>query len=116
VTKNPPPMRELSFLGESHPPHLHGFLVSHQGQFRLVALLGGRTLLEGTTWYQHSMGPEWYWRLFSDRIIHAIHLRALGHVKSLSEDGSTMQSVTGRIANPPNDCGTLKRFERLIWQ
>jgi len=86
VTSNPPSLQELSPYGAIHPPHVQGFLVSKQGQFRLVRLPGGRTRLEGTTWYQHGLYPAGYWRLWSDWIIHRIHLRVLEHVKRLSEE------------------------------
>jgi hypothetical protein len=85
VVSNPAPMKEWSPWSNVHPPHLESFLVSQGGQFRLVALPGGRTRLEGTTWYQHHMWPAVYWRLWSDFIIHRIHLRVLNHVKMLSE-------------------------------
>jgi uncharacterized membrane protein YhaH (DUF805 family) len=85
VTSNPPPMKEWSPWNNVHPPHLENFLVSHGGQFRLIGLPGGRTRLEGTTWYQHHMWPAAYWRIWSDFIIHRIHLRVLNHVKMLSE-------------------------------
>jgi uncharacterized membrane protein YhaH (DUF805 family) len=87
VSSNPPPMKEWSPWNDVHPPHLDNFLVSHGGQFRLIELPGGRTRLEGTTWYQHHMWPAAYWRLWSDFIIHRIHLRVLNHVKMLSERG-----------------------------
>lgn len=85
VTSNPAPMQELSPYPNLHPPHLHGFLVSEQGQFRLIALPGGRTRLEGTTWYRHHMEPAGYWQQWSDYIIHRIHLRVLNHIKVLCE-------------------------------
>lgn len=85
VISNPPPMREWSPYADLHPPHLENFLVSEGGQFRLIELPGGRTRLEGTTWYRHHMWPAAYWRLWSDAIIHRIHLRVLNHVKALSE-------------------------------
>jgi uncharacterized membrane protein YhaH (DUF805 family) len=85
VTENPPPMRELTLWRGVHPPHLDRFLVSRGGQFRLTPLPGGRTRLEGTTWYRHHMWPAAYWQLWSDFIIHRIHLRVLNHVKALSE-------------------------------
>jgi uncharacterized membrane protein YhaH (DUF805 family) len=85
VTDNPPPMTEWTPWPNVHPPHLDHFLVSHAGQFRLTPLPGGRTRLEGTTWYRHHMWPAAYWRLWSDFIIHRIHLRVLNHVKALSE-------------------------------
>ncbi len=87
VTENPPAMKEWTPYANVHPPHLNNFLVSHAGQFRLIELAGGRTRLEGTTWYQHHMWPEGYWRLWSDSILHTIHRRVLNHVKNLSEAG-----------------------------
>jgi hypothetical protein len=85
VTSNPPPMNELSFYRHLDPPHLHGYLVSKQGQFLLTGLPDGSTRLEGTTWYQHHLRPARYWQLWSDYIIHRIHLRVLDHIKRLSE-------------------------------
>jgi hypothetical protein len=85
VTENPPPMKEWSPF-DIHPPHLENFLVSSGGQFRLIELADGRTRLEGTTWYRHTLWPETYWRWWSDYIIYRIHLRVLEHVKELAED------------------------------
>jgi hypothetical protein len=84
VTQNPAPMHEWSPYAKIAPRHLHGYLVSKQGQFRLTALPGGRTLLEGTTWYQHGLWPAQYWRWWSDAIIRRIHLRVLNHIAELS--------------------------------
>lgn len=84
VTSNPAPMRELS-LFPVEPPHLHGFMTSQAGQFCLRNLPGNRTELEGTTWYQHGLWPERYWQLWSDYIIHKIHMRVLSHIKAESE-------------------------------
>jgi uncharacterized membrane protein YhaH (DUF805 family) len=85
VTSNPAPMQEWTPYEDLRPAHLDGFLQSRAGQFRLVSLAGGRTRLEGTTWYHHHMYPATYWRWWSDYIIHTIHLRVLRHVKDLSE-------------------------------
>ena len=85
VTANPAPMQEWTPYREIHPPHLAGFLESKGGQFLLTPLEGGRTRLEGTTWYQHHMWPAAYWQVWSDLIIHRIHLRVLAHVKQLAE-------------------------------
>lgn len=85
VTSNPQPMQEWTPYPEIHPRHLNGFLLSERGQFLLKPLPGNRTLLEGTTWYKHSMWPAAYWQVWSDQIIHAIHGRVLNHIKSQSE-------------------------------
>jgi len=41
----------------------------------------GGTLLVGTTWYRHHMQPAGYWRVWSDQLVHRIHLSVLSHVK-----------------------------------
>jgi len=87
VTANPAPLNELSPYGNIQPPHLHGYFVSNQGQFLLTALPGGGTRLEGTTWYQDAMWPAAYWHLWSDYIIHKIHLRVLEHIRAQAEKG-----------------------------
>jgi hypothetical protein len=85
VTSNPAPMREWSPYGEIMPKHLHGYLISKQGEFRLTRLPNDHTLLEGTTWYQHGLYPAEYWRWWSDAIIHRIHMRVLNHIRTLAE-------------------------------
>ena len=54
-------------------------------EIRLAALPDGTTRLEGTTWYTNRIWPSGYWRLWSDLIIHRIHLRVLNHIKNVSE-------------------------------
>ena len=86
VTEIPEPLQEWTPYHHIHPKHLDGYLASEAGQFRLVPLdKGSKTLLEGTTWYRHHMWPAEYWAVWSDHIIHTIHLRVLNHVKQLSE-------------------------------
>ena len=45
----------------------------------------GRWQLEGTTWYRHNLWPATYWQVWSDYIIHRIHLRVLEHIKERAE-------------------------------
>ena len=85
VTANPAPMNELTPYGHIAPRHLHGYFESHQGQFLLTELPGGRTRVEGTTWYSHSMWPETYWHWWSDYVIHRIHMRVLEHIRVEAE-------------------------------
>ncbi len=95
VTHNPAPMREWSPYGDLDAKHLHGYMISEHGQFRLTQLGRGRTLLEGTTWYRHSLWPAEYWRVWSDAIIHRIHLRVLNHIRALAEaDAATYAGRT----------------------
>ena len=88
VTANPAPLEEWTPYSHIDPPHLHGFLVSNGGQFLLTPLPNGKTKLEGTTWYRHSLWPSSYWRLWSDAIIHQIHLRVLKHIRDEAEKNS----------------------------
>jgi len=94
VTSNPPPMREQSIYSKLEPKHLHGYLVSEQGQFLLTPLANGHTRLEGTTRYRHGLWPAQYWRLWSDAIIHRIHLRVLNQIRVLAEADATSTAQT----------------------
>lgn len=84
VSSSPPPMRELSLYEHVEAPHLHGHMISHRGQFRLFER-DGQVVLEGTTWYTHTLSPQWYWGPISDYMIHQIHERVLNHIKRTSE-------------------------------
>ncbi|HEU0107614.1 MAG TPA: hypothetical protein VFT38_15650 [Vicinamibacteria bacterium] len=85
VAAQPPPLTEWSPYRHVAAPHLDGYLRVHGGEFRLRPLPGGRTLLEGRTFYEMRMFPTAYWSLWSDALIHAIHQRVLGHIRALSE-------------------------------
>ncbi|WP_346318230.1 hypothetical protein [Chitinophaga sp. YIM B06452] len=85
VAEQPAPLKELSFW-DVNAPHLHDYFVSREGQFKLVELPNGHTLLEGTTWYYHDIKPAFYWRIWSDYIIHKIHRRVLEHIKTNAEN------------------------------
>lgn len=85
VVEQPEPMKELSFW-DVNAPHLHNYFVSKQGQFKLTTLSNGKTRLEGTTWYYHNIKPASYWHLWSNYIIHKIHVRVLTHIKTNSEN------------------------------
>ncbi len=85
VVAQPEPMHETSPYQHVHAPHLLSGLRSRRGEFRLVELPGGRTRVEGRTWYSVEMAPQAYWGLFSDALIHAIHERVLAHVKVLAQ-------------------------------
>jgi Polyketide cyclase / dehydrase and lipid transport len=97
VTESPAPMREWSPYPRVTPKHLHGYLVSREGQFVLKELANHHTLLEGTSWYQHGLWPAEYWRWWSDAIIHRIHKRVLNHIRTLAEqDASWSNSPNSR--------------------
>jgi len=81
VLSQPAPMQEWSPYRHLHPPHLDGTMRSHRGEFRLVALPGGRTRLEGSTWYELDLAPQAYWSIWSDFLVHRIHHRVLEHIR-----------------------------------
>jgi len=85
VSEQPAPMKELSFW-DVDAPHLHDYFVSKEGQFKLTKLPNGNTLLEGTTWYYHNIKPAFYWQIWSNYIIHKIHMRVLKHIKYNAEN------------------------------
>ena len=85
VTQTPSPMREWSPYAQVQPKHLHGYMISRAGEFRLTPLPGNRALLEGTSWYQHGLWPAEYWRWWSDAIVHRIHLRVFRHIQAMAE-------------------------------
>jgi hypothetical protein len=87
VVAQPDPLSELSPYRNLRPPHLDGYFDSHRGEFRLCRTSNG-TLLSGTTWYSNRMEPQVYWRLWSDALIHRIHMRVLEQIKREAEAGA----------------------------
>jgi uncharacterized membrane protein YhaH (DUF805 family) len=92
VASQPEPMHETSPYQRVNAPHLVDGLRSRRGEFRLVPLEGGRTRLEGSTWYSVEMAPQFYWGFLSDQIIHAIHERVLAHVETLVRSNASRRS------------------------
>lgn len=85
VAEQPDPMTELSPFRHVHPPHLDGSFRSTRGEFELVHLADGRTRLIGRTWYTLDIRPLDYWTIWTDGLIHRIHLRVLRHIQKLAE-------------------------------
>jgi hypothetical protein len=78
-------MKETGLYGPITPKHLNGYYISKAGRFTLTPLADGRTLIVGTSWYQHGLWPAEYWRWWSDAVVHHIHKRVLEHIRTLSE-------------------------------
>ena len=95
VSEQPRALRELSPYADVVPPHLDGYFRSRRGEFRLVALPGNRTRLEGSTWYEMKIFPEAYWTIFADLVVGRIHQRVLTHIRTVSESGSRLSPVAG---------------------
>lgn len=90
VKKQPKSMNEVS-LWDINAPHLDDYFVSQRGKFELIELENGKTKLVGTTWYTNRIKPKFYWRLWSNFIIHKIHERVLRHIKVTSEQINTSE-------------------------
>ncbi len=100
VKGQPPSMREMSPWNIT-PPHIEkSYMRSLHGQFKLVSLPGGRTRLEGTTWYQNYFWPQPYWRVWSDFIVHRIHQRVLKHVQAESEHEAALSPGGAPVLRP----------------
>lgn len=97
VTSSPDPMHEWTLWNGQRPPHLDGYLQPTRGQFLLLPLASGRTRLVGRTWYRTNMFPDAYWRLWSDPIIHTIHMRVLRHVAALSDQAAGQTTVASEL-------------------
>jgi len=88
VTSQPPALRELSPYRHVYAPHVKGFFKAQRGEFRLVPLAGGRTRLEGSTWYTLQLYPQGYWRPIAEWLLTRIHERVLQQVKTESESAA----------------------------
>ncbi len=85
VSEQPSPMFELTPYRNIHPPHLDLAFRSVRGEFELTELPNGGTRLTGRTWYTLDIRPEAYWTIWSDWLVHRIHMRVLTHIKQLAE-------------------------------
>ena len=86
ISGEPLVMEELSPYGHIHTRHIDGqYFQAQDATFVLSQLPGGHVLLRGTSRYQNRMWPVAYWRLWSDAIVHRIHLRVFQHIKRLAE-------------------------------
>ncbi len=85
VTEQPDPLIELTPYRNVRPPHLQHSFRSVQGEFELIRLADGKTKLIGRTWYSLDMGPRIYWSVWTEEIIHRIHMRVLEHIRDNSE-------------------------------
>ena len=101
VASSPIPMEEWSPWRTVYAAHLHSGFRSQRGEFRLIALCGSRTRLEGRTWYALDIHPCWYWNLYAGAIVHTIHLRVLRHVRSLAEAEAEAKRTIANLVSAP---------------
>ncbi|HXC24351.1 MAG TPA: DUF805 domain-containing protein [Gemmatimonadaceae bacterium] len=99
VIQQPPPLQELSPYQHVYAPHLHGFFRSTHGEFLLTPIAGGRTRLEGRTWYQLDVHPRGYWRFIADHIVSRIHERVLTQVAREAEEEGAQRVFSSILAS-----------------
>jgi hypothetical protein len=91
--------RELTFKVRRQPTNIERLIGVERGQFLLERNADGTTTIRGTTWYRLRTAPFCYFGLWSQRLLHAIHMRVLDHVKRLSEHPPAVKPVAP--APPP---------------
>ena len=95
IDSQPDPLREQTLYHTVRQPHLDGYVRNQEGIFDLEPLPGGKTRVRAQSIYTVAIGPETYWRLWTDASIHAIHGRVLEHIKRESE-GRGVKSLASR--------------------
>jgi uncharacterized membrane protein YhaH (DUF805 family) len=87
ISGEPLVMEELSPYGHIRTLHIDGgYFQAQDAQFVLTRLPSGHTVLAGTSRYTNRMWPVSYWRLWSDAIVHEIHMRVFRQIKRLAEE------------------------------
>lgn len=81
------PGRRVAFDVTSQPRYPeyteHGQLL--RGEMSAVDNGDGTSTLSGTSWYTLRVHPFWYFGMWADEVIHAIHGRVFAHIAELSE-------------------------------
>ncbi len=85
VLATPAAMTETHPFGEVKAVHDQDYFTCKRGRFVLISLPGGRTRVEGTSWFQHDLWPQFYWAPLTKEVVHEVHERVLQHIKKLAE-------------------------------
>jgi uncharacterized membrane protein YhaH (DUF805 family) len=110
VVQQPDPMRELSPYRHVVAPHMADGFRAVRGEFRLTPLPGGRTRLEGSTWYRLRLRPRSYWSLWADAFVETIHLRVLEHIRRESEAAYGASGGRANGASPDESVTPQRRI------
>ena len=81
------PGENLTFDITNQPrdPEIMGHIDILRGQFLLHDNGDGTTTLTGNSWYRLYVAPAWYYNLWAQSITSNVHIRAMQHIKQLSE-------------------------------
>jgi hypothetical protein len=80
VLATPRAVQETNPFGEVYAPHNDRAFRCIAGQFELEPMPGGGTRVRATSWYEHDYGPEWYWTLWTEAVVSAVHERVLNEI------------------------------------
>jgi hypothetical protein len=81
------PNYNLTFAIVKQPqdPEIMGHIQIQEGQFLLHDNGDGTTALTGNSWYRLYVYPAWYYNIWAESITRNVHVRAMEHIKKLSE-------------------------------
>jgi len=81
------PNKNLTFDITNQPrdPEIMGHIDILRGQFLLHNNGDGTTTLTGNSWYRLYVAPAWYYNMWAQSITSNVHIRAMQHIKQLSE-------------------------------
>jgi hypothetical protein len=83
------PENDLTFeiTGQPDDPEILGHLTLEKGQFLIKDNHDGTVTLTGNSWYRLHVFPAWYYDWWAEKIVRAVHLRVMEHIKTLAEAG-----------------------------
>ncbi len=93
VLDTPPSMEETGLYGPIQTAHLTGYFLCERGEFNLERLPNGDTRLSGTSWYANRIAPDFYWHLWTDSIVEAVHVRVMNEIRNRAEKDTTESHI-----------------------
>ncbi len=85
--KEPPvSMSETSIYPNIEPKHVRSTFFVDYGEFRIEPISNSSCKVIATTAYRYKVGPAWYWKLWSDRLVNQMHLHVLEKLKEKTEE------------------------------
>ncbi|MFN8287313.1 MAG: TIGR01777 family oxidoreductase [Chitinophagales bacterium] len=78
-------MSETSIYPNIEPEHIRSKFFIDYGEFRIIPINDTTCKVLATTAYKYKVGPTWYWRLWSDRLVNQIHEHVLEKLKVKTE-------------------------------
>jgi hypothetical protein len=85
VEKDVPALRELSFYGHVHAPHVIGYFMTTYTSFELVPLPEGRTQMVERTSHEIRLEPILYWMPLARWVVDQNNARVLDHIRRQAE-------------------------------